>query len=101
MTTPTKSGHVLANGIDYYYEIHGSGEPLLLLHGGLGSIDMFRDVVLPALAASREVIAVDLHGHGRTALGDRKIDLIEIGDDLAGVLDELGYAQVDAIGYSF
>jgi pimeloyl-ACP methyl ester carboxylesterase len=98
---PTKSGRVTANGIDYYYEIHGSGEPLLLLHGGLGSTDMFRDGVLPALAKTRQVIAVDLQGHGRTTLGDRPINLIDIGNDLAVVLDRLGFKQVDVAGYSF
>jgi pimeloyl-ACP methyl ester carboxylesterase len=96
---PARSGHVQANGVRYYYEIHGQGEPLLLLHGGLGSIDMFGPV-LPALAASRQVIAVDLHGHGRTALGDREISMVDMGDDLAIVLRELGYGQVDVMGYS-
>ncbi|HEU4455663.1 MAG TPA: alpha/beta hydrolase [Longimicrobium sp.] len=96
---PARSGHVQANGVRYYYEIHGQGEPLLLLHGGLGSIDMFGPV-LPKLAEGRQVIAVDLHGHGRTALGDREISLIDMGDDLATVLRELGYRQVDVLGYS-
>src|SRR5690606_27481511 len=82
---PVRTGHIPANGLDYYYEIHGDGEPLLLLHGGLGSIDMFGPV-LPMLSGERQVIAVDLHGHGRTALGDRPIDLIDIGDDLAIIL---------------
>ena len=58
-------------------------------------------IVLPALAKSRQVIAVDLHGHGRTTLGDRPIDLIDIGNDLALVLDKLGLEQVDVAGYSF
>jgi pimeloyl-ACP methyl ester carboxylesterase len=98
---PAKSGHVQANGIDYYYEIHGSGEPLLLLHGGLGSIDMFASNVLPALAKTRQVIAVDLQGHGRTTLGDRPINLIDIANDLGVVLDKLGLKQVDVVGYSF
>ena len=101
MTNPTRSGRVSANGIDYYYEMHGSGEPLLLLHGGLGSIDMFRGVLLPALAKTRQVIAVDLQGHGRTTLGNRPISLVDIGNDLAVVLDQLGYKQVDVAGYSF
>jgi pimeloyl-ACP methyl ester carboxylesterase len=101
VSNPTKSGRVQANGIDYYYEIHGSGEPLLLLHGGLGSMDMFRSSLLPALAKTRQVIAVDLQGHGRTTLGDRPIDLVDIGNDLAVVLDKLGFKQVDVAGYSF
>jgi pimeloyl-ACP methyl ester carboxylesterase len=98
--SPSKSGHVAANGLRYYYEIYGEGEPLLLLHGGLGNIGMFGPI-LPVLAADRQVIAVDLHGHGRTELGDRNIDLVDIGNDLATVLTELGYEQVDALGYSF
>ena len=101
VSNPTKTGRVQANGIDYYYEIHGTGEPLLLLHGGLGSIDMFRSSLLPALAKTRQVIAVDLQGHGRTTLGDRPIDLVDIGNDLAVVLDKLGFKQVDVAGYSF
>jgi pimeloyl-ACP methyl ester carboxylesterase len=99
-TAAAKSGRLPINGVDYYYEVHGQGEPLLLLHGGLGSIDMFGPV-LPALAEHRQVIAVDLHGHGRTTLGDRRIDLIDIGNDLAVLLRELGYRQVDVLGYSF
>src|SRR4051812_13612460 len=95
----TKSGHVAANGINYYYEIHGAGEPLLLLHGGLGSIDMLRPL-LPALSKNRRVIAVDLQGHGRTALGDRPISLIGMGDDMAVILKSLGVAQADVFGYS-
>jgi len=94
-----KAGHVEVNGIDYYYEIRGKGEPLLLLHGGLGSIDMFGPV-LPILAGDREVIAVDLQGHGRTPLGDRPISLVDIGDDMAILVRKLGYDQVDVLGYS-
>lgn len=98
-STPVRSGHVEANGVRYHYQVHGRGEPLLLLHGGLGSVEMFGPV-LPMLAEHREVIGVDLHGHGRTALGDREISLPDMGDDLAAVLKELGYGQVDVLGYS-
>ena len=98
--TPVESGRVTANGIDYYYATYGEGEPLLLLHGGLGLIEMFGPV-LAALAEERRIIGVDLQGHGRTPLGNRPISLIDIADDLALILDELGYQQVDVLGYSF
>lgn len=94
-----RSGHAEAGGISYYYEVQGQGEPLLLLHGGLGSIDMFRPL-LPTLAQKRQVIAVDLQGHGRTPLGDRPIDLVAMGADMATILHQLGVAKADVLGYS-
>ncbi|MFL6622662.1 MAG: alpha/beta fold hydrolase [Sulfurifustis sp.] len=97
--TPTRTGYVHANGVNYYYEVHGRGEPLLLLHGGFGSIQMFGPV-LPTLSKNRQVIGVDLYGHGRTALTDREINLVEMGDDMAVLLKQLGYKQVDVFGYS-
>jgi pimeloyl-ACP methyl ester carboxylesterase len=99
LSTPARSGRVEANGVDYYFQIHGEGDPLLLLHGGLGSSDMFAPI-LPMLAKNRQVIGVDLHGHGRTALGDRALSTIDMGDDMAVLLEKLGYTQVDALGYS-
>ena len=100
MTDPNlQSGYVAANGLNYYYELHGEGEPLLLLHGGLGQIEMFGPV-LPMLAAERRVIAPDLHGHGRTALGERSISPVDIGDDMAVIVKDLGYKEIDVLGYS-
>ena len=99
MPKPSKSGHAAVNGLNYYYAIYGTGEPLLLLHGGLGQIEMFGPN-LTKLAKSRQVIGVDLQGHGRTNLGDREISLIDMGNDMAAVLKKLGYANVDALGYS-
>ncbi|HWZ61319.1 MAG TPA: alpha/beta hydrolase [Gemmatimonadaceae bacterium] len=96
---PTKSGHAAVNGVNYYYAVYGTGEPLLLLHGGLGQIEMFGPN-LTKLAESRQVIGVDLHGHGRTPLGSREISLVDIGNDMAGVLETLGYDKVDVLGYS-
>ena len=95
-----KSGHVEANGVSYYYEGRGEGEPLLLLHGGLGTLDMFAPT-MPQYAENRQVIAVDLHGHGRTQLGSRAIDPADMGDDLATLVEQLGHEQVDVLGYSF
>ncbi len=96
---PVRTGYVPANGVNYYYEIYGRGAPLLLLHGGLGSIEMFGPI-LPTLAKGRQVIAVDLQGHGRTALGDRPISLPAMGDDMAAVVKQLGQDTVDVLGYS-
>jgi pimeloyl-ACP methyl ester carboxylesterase len=94
-----KSGHVAINGLNYYYAIYGKGEPLLLLHGGLVHTEVFGPV-LTQLAQSREVIGVDLQGHGRTDLGNREINLLDMGDDMAGILKKLGYQKVDVLGHS-
>ena len=96
---PSKSGHASVNGVNYYYAIYGTGEPLLLLHGGMFHIEMFGPN-LTKLAQSRKVIGVDLQGHGRTPLGDREISLVDIGNDMAGVLKKLGYDKSDVLGYS-
>lgn len=95
----TRSGRIAVNGVSYYYEIRGLGAPVLVLHGGMGSIELFCPD-LAALARSRQVIAVELQGHGRTTLGDRPISVIDMGDDMAAILRELGVGAVDVIGYS-
>ena len=96
---PSKSGHVAVNGIDYYYAVYGTGEPLLLVHGGLGQIEMFGPN-LATLVRTRQVIGVDMQGHGRTTLGNREISLVDMGNDFAVVLKKLGYSKVDVLGYS-
>ncbi|MGM0562619.1 MAG: alpha/beta fold hydrolase [Pseudomonadota bacterium] len=97
---PERTGTAAVNGVDYYYEIHGQGEPLLLLHGGLGTFEMFTPI-LPELTESRQVIGVDLYGHGRTHLVDgRPMDLTEMGRDMAALVEDLGYERVDVMGYS-
>jgi len=96
---PSKSGYAAVNGVNYYYAIYDTGEPLLLLHGGMFHIEMFGPN-LTKLARSRQVIGVDLQGHGRTPLGDREISLVDIGNDMAGVLKKLGYDKADVLGYS-
>ncbi len=88
------------NGINLYYETHGAGHPMMLLHGGLASSEMFGPI-LPTLADHHQVIAVDLQGHGRTADIDRPIELGLIADDIAALIDHLGLDRPDVVGYSF
>jgi pimeloyl-ACP methyl ester carboxylesterase len=91
--------HADVNGINLYYETHGSGRPLVLLHGGLGSGEMFGPV-LPLLAERHQVIAVDLQGHGRTADIDRPIDVRLMAGDIAALIDHLRLDTPDLVGYS-
>jgi pimeloyl-ACP methyl ester carboxylesterase len=87
------------NGLHLYYEVHGTGRPLVLLHGGLGSGEMFGPVV-PLLAAGHQVILPDLQGHGRTADIDRPIDTRLMADDIAALIEQLGLDKPDLVGYS-
>src|SRR5258706_4349906 len=87
------------NGINLYYEIHGTGRPMVALHGGLGSTEMF-EAVMPQLAAHHQVIAVDLQGHGRTADIDRPIDARFMADDIAALIEHLQLAKPHVLGHS-
>jgi pimeloyl-ACP methyl ester carboxylesterase len=87
------------NGINLYYETHGTGRPMILLHGGLGSGEMFGPTT-PKLAERHQVIVVDLQGHGRTADIDRPIDHRLMADDIAALIDHLGLDKPDVVGYS-
>jgi pimeloyl-ACP methyl ester carboxylesterase len=87
------------NGIKLYYEVHGTGHPLILLHGGLGAISMFGPN-LPALAKGRQVIAVDLQGHGRTGDIDRPISPELMAGDIAALIKHLKLDRPHLMGYS-
>src|SRR6266849_1089460 len=87
------------NGIKLYYEIGGTGRPLVLLHGGLGALEMFGPN-LAALAQGRQVIAVDLQGHGRTADIDRPLSVELMADDIAALIKYLKLDAADIMGYS-
>jgi pimeloyl-ACP methyl ester carboxylesterase len=91
--------YVEVNGISLWVATHGSGRPLVLLHGGLMSGETFGPV-LPALAARHQVFTVDLQGHGRTADIDRPLDLRLMADDVAALIDHLGLDRPDVVGFS-
>lgn len=93
------SGLAPVNGIRLYYETHGTGRPLILLHGGFGSVEMFGPVV-DLLAAGRRVIGVDLQSHGRTPTPDRPMRFETMADDIAALVDHLGLGHADVMGFS-
>jgi pimeloyl-ACP methyl ester carboxylesterase len=94
------SGYVPVNGLKMYYEIHGHGSPLALFHGAMGTIDSCFADLLPALAAARQVVAVELQGHGHTPDLDRPLSYRQMAADAAGLLDALGIGIADLVGYS-
>jgi pimeloyl-ACP methyl ester carboxylesterase len=97
------TGYAALNGLKMYYEVHGDGRakaPLVLLHGGLLTIDLSFGDLLPDLAASHQLIATELQGHGRTADIDRDIDLAYLAGDVAALLDHLGIDRADVLGFS-
>jgi pimeloyl-ACP methyl ester carboxylesterase len=88
------------NGLHLYYETHGTGRPLILLHGGLGSGEMFGPVIPALVAGGHQVITADLQGHGRTADIDRPLDIKLMADDIAALIRHLGLEKPDVMGYS-
>jgi pimeloyl-ACP methyl ester carboxylesterase len=94
------SGYADVNGVHMYYETYGAGAPLVLLHGGMLSIDLNFAGLIPALACDHLVIGVELQGHGRTADIDREITPAALASDVVGLLDHLGIATTDVLGHS-
>jgi pimeloyl-ACP methyl ester carboxylesterase len=97
---PSSSGYADVNGIKLYHEIYGNGEPLVLIHGGLTTIDEMQRWVQP-LAKTWQVIAVEMQGHGRTADTDRPMSFSTMGDDIAALLGHLKIQKADVVGHSF
>jgi pimeloyl-ACP methyl ester carboxylesterase len=96
-----QTGYAPVNGLQMYYELHGAGGiPLLLLHGGLFNIDLQFGPLLPGLAATRQVIATDFQGHGRTGDIDRPLTSAGLASDVVGLLGHLGIARADVFGFS-
>ena len=97
--TDIQTGYAPVNGLNMYYEVHGRGEPLILLHGAYMTIEMMSPL-LPGLAESRRVIAVELQGHGRTADIDRPLTYEQMADDTAELARHLEIDSADVVGYS-
>lgn len=104
MTVSSSSAHAKVNGLEMYYEIHGADHddrpPLVLLHGGVLTVDLTFAAVLPDLAADRRVVAPELQGHGHTADSDRELTVPDLASDVVALLDELGIRQADFLGFS-
>src|SRR5262249_39806666 len=99
VTAETKGSYAQVNGLKMYYEVHGTGKTLLLLHGAFGNAEGWAPI-LPTLAKSRQVIAVELQGHGRTADIDRPLAFAQMADDVATMLQQLKIPRSDVFGYS-
>lgn len=97
---PANCGFAAVNGVRLYHEIYGEGEPLVLIHGGLTTIGQMQGWIEP-LAKSRQVIAVEMQGHGRSADTDRPMSFPAMGDDIAALLDHLKVPVADLVGHSF
>lgn len=99
-TFSQKKGYAPVNGLKMYYEIHGTGNPLVLLHGAFNTIDMAFGMLIPELSKTRQVIAVEMQGHGRTADIDRPFSFESMADDVAALLKYLKTDSADIFGYS-
>src|SRR5271165_7300870 len=97
--TPTV-GYAPVNGLKMYYEVHGSGEPVVLLHGAFMTIPNNWTGWIGELSKTRKVIAVEMQGHGRTADIERDISSENLADDVAALLEQLKIPRADLIGYS-
>ena len=98
-TTHGTGRYAPVNGLEMYYEIHGTGSPLILIPGGLMTIDMM-GALLPSLAKTRQVIAVEPQGHGHTADIDRPLTYEHMADDIAALISYLGIERADVFGFS-
>ena len=98
--TPTATGYADVNGLHLYYETYGSGAPLVLLHGGMLTIDLNFATLIPTLAQTHTVIGVEMQGHGRTANIDREITYPNLASDVVALLDHLGIERAAVLGHS-
>jgi pimeloyl-ACP methyl ester carboxylesterase len=97
---PSHTGYADVNGLHMYYEVYGAGSPLVLLHGGMLTIDLNFATLIPTLAQRHQVIGVEMQGHGRTADIDREITPAALASDIVGLLDLLGIDRAHVFGHS-
>ena len=97
---PPKTGYAPIRGLQIYYEVHGDGQPVVLLHGSFMTIDLAYGQLIPELSKNRKVIALELRGHGRTADIDRPLSFEPMADDVANLLKYLKIESADVFGYS-
>jgi pimeloyl-ACP methyl ester carboxylesterase len=97
---PGKTGYADVNGLHMYFEVYGDGSPLVLLHGGMLTIDLNFATLIPTLAEKHQVIGVEMQGHGRTADIDRPITPAGSASDVVGLLDKLGIDRAHVFGHS-
>ncbi|SJZ79427.1 Pimeloyl-ACP methyl ester carboxylesterase [Chitinophaga eiseniae] len=97
---PAESGYADVNGLKMYYEVYGSGKPLVLLHGSFMNIPMNWAKAIPVLAKDRKVIVAEMQGHGRTRDIDRKMSYESMADDVSALLKHLKVDSADVLGYS-
>ena len=98
--TPDDSGYADVNGLHLYWERYGDGPPLVLLHGGMLTIELNFATLIPTLAATHTVIGVEMQGHGRTAHTDRPITYHNLASDVVALLDHLGIDRAAVLGHS-
>src|SRR5256886_17560434 len=94
-----RGNYARVNGLDLYYELHGNGQPLVVLPGAFWTIEAIGELVAQ-LATTRRVIAVELQGHGHTADIDRPLSFESMADDIAALITSLGLEQADLFVYS-
>lgn len=96
----TDSSYASVNGLEMYYEVHGEGKPVVLLHGAYMTVDMNWEQIIPELSKTRKIIALEMQGHGRTADIDRPFSYPALASDIAGLMEYLEIESTDVIGYS-
>lgn len=99
-TASSESGYADVNGLKMYYEVHGSGKPVVLLHGSFMTIPLNWSQIIPLLAQHRKVVVAEMQGHGRTKDIDRKLSYEAMADDVSVLLEQLKIDSADILGYS-